>query len=119
MKSVITAVLSLALVAGAVAAFAGASGGPRSASYNLDAGGAVDYKIAFNANETAIVGARSDPRGTDIDIYVYDSNGRLVDSDTETDDTPVCIWHPSSNQVYTIRVKNASNSSTSFTMKTN
>ena len=41
----------------------------------------------------------------DLDIYVYDANGDLVDRDTQTDNVPIVNFHVYSTQVYQIKVK--------------
>lgn len=68
------------------------------------------YKIEFlsNANpalkaaEFGIIG----DGGTDVDIEVYDANGKMIASDTNYSDIAFVRWAPNQTQIYTIRVKN-------------
>ncbi len=43
---------------------------------------------------------------TDLDLYIYNSSGDLVDSDTDNTDDCVCGWSPSSSSYYTIKIVN-------------
>lgn len=43
----------------------------------------------------------------DLDMRVYDSNGALVDQDTEPDNEPVCSIHVPSRRTITIKLTNA------------
>ena len=100
-------------------ALAGASGGPRSAAYNLDPGKEVYFNIAFDANKPASVFAVSDDASADIDMFIYDSNGVLVGKDVLPDASPLVIWTPTVNQIYKVVVRNVSKQISVFTITTN
>lgn len=71
----------------------GSVNGP-SRHYDVINGNSTDtYQISFIADELAEILVSGDG-DTDLDLYVYDSNGNLIASDTDyTDDCYVC-WMP-------------------------
>lgn len=78
---------------------ANAVGGPRVArDRTVPEDGVHVFRITFRGAETARVMARGDG---DIDMFVYDSRGRLVDYDNEDDSIPICIWSVPRTQTYT------------------
>ncbi len=70
----------------------------------------VVYKITFVADknpqhafaEFSIIG----DGGTDVDLEIYDSRGRLVFKDDKFSDLAFARWIPESTQEYTIKVIN-------------
>lgn len=66
------------------------------------------YTIRFRGGEEACVIVCGDG-DTDLDLYVYDENGNLVDSDTDTTDACVAVWNPKWTGPFTIKIKNLGN----------
>lgn len=65
----------------------------------------VNYTASFVANELAEVLVSGDG-DTDLDLYVYDSNGNLIASDTDYSDDCYVRWVPAWTGRYTIRIVN-------------
>ena len=111
MRAVLVLALLGAFVLGTgTPGFAGSKDGPRRWTKVLKKSSEVVYKIEFlsNANpalkaaEFGIIG----DGGTDVDIEVYDANGKMIASDTNYSDIAFVRWAPNQTQIYTIRVKN-------------
>lgn len=65
----------------------------------------MDYTASFVANQLAEVLVSGDG-DTDLDLYVYDSNGNLIVSDTDYSDDCYVRWVPAWTGRYTIRIVN-------------
>ena len=65
----------------------------------------IDYTASFVANELAEVLVSGDG-DTDLDLYVYDSNGNPIASDTDYSDDCYVRWIPAWTGRYTIRIVN-------------
>ncbi len=65
----------------------------------------VDYTANFVANLIAEILVSGDG-DTDLDLYVYDSNGNLIASDTDYSDDCYVRWVPAWTGRYTIRIVN-------------
>lgn len=65
----------------------------------------INYTASFVANELAEVLVSGDG-DTDLDLYVYDSNGNLIASDTDYSDDCYVRWIPAWTGRYTIRIVN-------------
>lgn len=65
----------------------------------------MDYTASFIANELAEVLVSGDG-DTDLDLYVYDSNGNLIAQDTDYSDDCYVRWVPAWTGRYTIRIVN-------------
>lgn len=76
------------------------------------------YHIRFRGGEMACVIVSGDG-DTDLDLYIYDSNGILVTSDTDSTDTCVCRWYPSRTQQYRIEIKNWGHVYNEYVLMTN
>jgi hypothetical protein len=63
------------------------------------------YKVRFYGGLTAKVWVKGDG-DTDLDVYVYDSRGRLVACDTDPDDLCIVNFTPDFTQTYEIRIVN-------------
>jgi len=61
------------------------------------------YQRTFQSGEMAWVSVTADGA---IDLRIYDSEGRLVVSDTTLDHSPTCTWVPRYTESFTIRVRN-------------
>ena len=65
----------------------------------------MDYTASFVANELAEILVSGDGV-TDLDLYVYDSNGNLITKDTDYSDDCYVRWVPAWTGRYTIRIVN-------------
>lgn len=65
----------------------------------------MDYTASFAANQLAEILVSGDG-DTDLDLYVYDSNGNLISSDTDYSDDCYVRWVPAWTGRYTIRIVN-------------
>lgn len=65
----------------------------------------MDYTASFVANQLAEVLVSGDG-DTDLDLYVYDSNGNLIASDTDYSDDCYVRWVPAWTGRYTVRIVN-------------
>lgn len=71
----------------------------------VNGGSYVDYTASFVANQLAEVLVSGDG-DTDLDLYVYDSNGNPIASDTDYSDDCYVRWVPAWTGRYTIRIVN-------------
>ena len=78
----------------------------------------TDYAVKFWANELAEVCLSGDG-DTDLDLYVYDSNGNLIGSDTDYTDDCVVRWVPAWTGTFVIRVVNRGMVYNNFVLWTN
>jgi hypothetical protein len=84
--------------------------GPRRWTKAIKKSSEIVYKITYLADknptrqyaEFAVIG----DGGTDVDIEVYDSAGKLVAKDDKFTDLALVRWVPTMTQEYTIKVKN-------------
>jgi hypothetical protein len=63
------------------------------------------YTISFTGGEAAIIEVVGDG-DTDLDCWVYDENGNLIDSDTDYTDYCVLGWTPSWTGEFQLQIKN-------------
>jgi hypothetical protein len=112
------ALLALTALAcgGARPASAGRVAGPARDSDVLGRGDVMRYQLNFRGGETAQVWAVGDG---DIDLYVYDEYGNLVDEDVEADSIPVCRFRPLYTGRFIVRVVNAAPYAVDYTLHTN
>ena len=96
----------------------GAVGGPRYNRTSVRANGSDVYNISFRAGELAIVTVIGDG-DTDLDLYVYDNNGNLIDSDTDYTDNCVCTWTPRWTGNFRIKVVNRGRVYNNYILRTN
>lgn len=96
----------------------GAVGGPKYAYGTVSAGGTDWYTVAFRAGELAIVTVIGDG-DTDLDLYVYDANGNLIDSDTDYTDNCVCTWTPRWTGNFRIKIVNRGRVYNRYVLRTN
>lgn len=76
------------------------------------------YKINFKENQKAVVQIKGVGL-TDLDLYIYDSNGNLITSDTAESDDCECTWIPVWTGEFTIRIKNSGGMYNLYFMQTN
>lgn len=98
---------------------AGALPNPRSSNTSVNGYATDTFKpIVFQAGQEATVTVYGDG-DTDLDLYVYDSNGNLVAKDEDRTDTCVASWVPKWTGAFTIVVKNRGSVYNRYTMRTN
>lgn len=78
----------------------------------------MDYTASFVANQLAEVLVSGDG-DTDLDLYVYDSNGNPIASDTDYSDDCYVRWVPAWTGRYTIRIVNRGPVCNRFVILTN
>lgn len=110
------AMLTLASGLASVPALAGAAGGPRTEAGYLLCFDFESHFVTFDSLEWAEVEAIA---ATDVDIFVYDSDGDLVASDVLANHNPICSWIPIWDEVYEIVIQNADCDATSYVLMTN
>ena len=96
----------------------GASGGPKYANSRVEAHDYDIYNVTFRSGETAIVTVIGDG-DTELDLYVYDSNGNLIDSDNDYTDNCVCTWTPRWTGNFCIKIVNRGNVYNRYILRTN
>ena len=96
----------------------GAVGGPKYGEGRVYGKDYTDYTAKFWANELAEVIVIGDG-DNDLDLYVYDSNGNLIASDTDYTDQCVCRWVPSWTGAFTIRIVNRGAIYSNYAIATN
>jgi hypothetical protein len=80
--------------------------------------GTDSYIIRYKGGEIARVVVRADG-GYDIDLYVYDGDGRLVAYDSGDASVAICSWVPVYTRDYSVRVKNPAGSYVIYFIATN
>lgn len=101
-----------------VTALAGAVGGPKYSSTQVNAGATDVFEVSFAAGEAATVLISGDG-DTDLDLYVYDENGNLVASDTSSSDSASVSWTPLWTGAFRVEVKNLGNVYNRYVVMTN
>jgi hypothetical protein len=83
----------------------GAVGGAREGMYRVERYSTNTHRISFRAGEPAAVYINGDD-DTDLDLYVYDENGNLIDSDIGYTDEGLVEWRPRWTGEFRIEVRN-------------
>lgn len=83
----------------------GAVNGPSRHYDSVNGNSADTYQVNFVANYLAEVAVSGDG-DTDLDLYVYDSNGNLIESDTDYSDDCYVSWIPKWTGRFIIKVVN-------------
>lgn len=78
------------------------------ANERVEAHSTDTYTQWFYAGELVYIYVSGDG-DTDLDLYVYDEKGNIIDSDTDSGDTCLCIFTPRRAGRFTIKVKNLGN----------
>ena len=86
----------------------GALGGPKEGMEVVAARSTDSYKLAFRAGEPATVFVSGDG-STDLDMYVYDENGNLIDYDEGNSDDCLIRWNPKWTGSFIIKIRNLGN----------
>jgi hypothetical protein len=83
----------------------GRVGGPASHYDEVLARSTDVYTLTFRGGEWAEIRVRGDG-DTDLDCYVYDQNGNLIDSDADYTDYCILGWVPRWTGSFTLRIRN-------------
>jgi hypothetical protein len=95
----------------------GAIGGAKSASERVRGKSTDVFKVSFKgsrAAEVAVIGGSGD-----IDCYVYDENGNLIDSDTDYSSTCALSWTPKWTGQFKLYIRNLGARAVSYELVTN
>ena len=76
------------------------------------------YDVYFQRGTEAEVAVIGDG-DTDLDLYVYDENGNLIEYDTRIGDDCYVSWTPKWSGHFKIKVKNLGNESNCYLLMTN
>lgn len=96
----------------------GAVGGAAKKTDIVRANATDIYYVKFAAGETAAVYVSGDG-DTDLDLYIYDSNGNLIDKDDDYTDDCLCDWTPRWTGTFTIKIVNRGSVYNRYTIYTN
>lgn len=96
----------------------GRLGGPGRIVSNVSANSTDTYVIAFKAGLSAEIFVSGDG-DTDLDLYVYDENGRLIESDTDYSDDCYVRWIPAWTGNYVVKIFNPGRVYNKYIMVTN
>jgi hypothetical protein len=96
----------------------GAVNGPRKGYYAVSAGCYNDFDVSFVKGYLAEVLVSGDG-DTDLDLYIYDSNGNLIASDTDYTDDCYVRWVPAWTGRFVIRVVNRGGVYNNYVVVTN
>lgn len=109
------------LTGGGRATFAGASGGPREAAFNLDPKESKTWVCAFEANDPALAWLDLQSKaGALLHIAVTDSEGKVVATASGDGSFLLVGWVPRSSDTFSLFVKNLSdNKPATFKLTTN
>ena len=81
------------------------STGPQTFNGALNAGQSRSYTVGLNANTSYMIVGQCDTDCSDIDMWLYDENGNLIDSDTLDDDVPVLEVTPIRSAQFSVRIE--------------
>jgi len=96
----------------------GAVGGPRAGTDVVYGGNSVFFQLGFFADQRAEV-IISGNGASDLDLYIYDSNGNLITYDRGNTDDAFASWVPAWTGSFTIEVKNCGSKANRFDIYTN
>lgn len=96
----------------------GRVGGPGQTRSSVNGNSTDTYKISFIANEYAEILVSGDG-DTDLDLYVYDSNGNLIEKDDDYTDDCYVRWVPSWTGSFTVKIINRGPIYNNYVMVTN
>jgi hypothetical protein len=94
------------LIFGATApGFAGPVGGCKYTRTSVSANSTDVFRVTFRGGELAIIRVSGDG-DTDLDLYVYDENDRLIARDDDSSDECIVSWTPRWTGSFKIKVVN-------------
>lgn len=111
-------VVLMATVSAGPAALAGRSGGPASTMDRVQAFDTDVYAMQFAGGRTARIVVDGDG-DTDLDLFVYDEFGNLIDSDTDGTDYCVASWTPAWTGTFRIEIRNFGDVYNQYRIQTN
>jgi hypothetical protein len=103
----------LAALADNVPVMKGARSGPWVGMHTVSPGGTAVLRETFTAREEATVFI-SGNGATDLDLFVYDSNGNTICSSTSLGDDEICRWRPRWTDMFRIEIENLGSRSNTF-----
>ena len=119
MKTLTATFLTVILLMSSLApSFAGAIPGPKRDRFRLCANCYDRWQVSFRGGEMAEVFVSGDG-DTDLDLYVYDSNGNLIASDEDDSDDCYVRWTPRWTGRFIIKVVNRGGVYNHFGIATN
>jgi hypothetical protein len=118
MKCIASVIGVLVLLVAVFPAQAGRFGGPGKDNKVCQAYGSVTYYETFRGCEIARVAIVGDG-DTDLDIYVYDMQGRLVARGIGPSDVELVSWYPAQTQTYRIVIVNLGSVWNRYALATN
>ena len=74
-------------------------------SNRLEQGDVMSYDVTLSRDDDYVVLACGDSRAVDVDIYLYDEDGNLIDRDQSADNRPVVSVTPRWTGPFRVRVK--------------
>lgn len=96
----------------------GRVGGASKTVESVKANATDRYKIKFYGDQVAEIFVSGDG-DTDLDLYIYDENGNLIDKDDDYTDDCYCRWSPKWTGLFTVKIVNRGNVYNRYTMWTN
>lgn len=79
--------------------------GPQSFTGSLNVGQSQSYSVGLNAGTSYMIVGECDLDCSDIDMWLYDENGNLIDSDVLDDDVPVLEVTPVRSAEFQMRIE--------------
>ena len=118
MRKIFGAVIAMALVFVSIPADAGRVGGPGNATAVVKPFDNSYFDIKFEAKEAAVIRVIGD-HSTDMDCYLYDSEGHAIDNDVGPNDTCLLSWTPAWTGYFKLKIVNLGNAENAFKVITN
>jgi hypothetical protein len=100
------------------AATRGATMGPQEGVAVLNGNSQIWYKLPFRAGQDAYIYVSGDG-STDLDLYVYDENGNLIEADERNSDECEVLWQPKWTGAFIVYVVNRGHVPNRFYLMTN
>jgi len=107
-KLVVAIMIAVAGLTSVGSAYAGPVGGPKISNDSVLARASDSYDVSLNAGSNTRITVRGDG-DTDLDLFVYDENGNLVGSDTDSTDFCIVDVNPKWTGQFRIVIRNLGN----------
>ena len=118
MKKIATLCLALAIGMTPTYALAGAVGGPVSHRDTVSPFKTDVFQVVFEGEQRANIRIEGD-HSTDLDCFVYDSNGNVIASDTDFTDYCVLSWTARWTGKYRVKIRNHGKNYNEYHLTTN